>query len=192
MMDKKKDGMRIISPTENYYQQESDRLIFIPFSSDHKELWASFFIENPTERFLGFEHSTLTNGEKAHTWIQKQIERQANNEFGQLAVIEKSTQKFIGVGGVISRFINNAFEYEITYSLLPAFWGRGFGSELAIHFKTYMFHQTTCQSVISIIHVENEASKHVARKNGMQIDREDIFLEMPVYIYRALKIPVNS
>lgn len=178
--------MSIIKPTDNYYNLFTDRLLFVPLKEKHIDVWANFFVDNPTERFLGFEGSTKTPFEKAELWINKQIERRTNNEFGQLAIIEKKSGQFIGLGGIISRNINNKQEFEITYSILKNYWGIGYATELAIFFRDFMFIEKNCFSVISIIHVDNEASINVARKNGMSVSSETTFMDMPVYIFRIV------
>lgn len=178
--------MSIIKPTENYYKLFTDRLLFVPLNKKHINIWANFFVDNPTERFLGFQGSTKTSFEKAELWINKQIERKINNEFGQLAIMEKESGQFIGLGGIISRNINDKQEFEITYSILKSYWGRGYATELATFFRDFMFSKKTCFSVISIIHVDNEASINVARKNGMFVSSETTFMDMPVFIFRIV------
>ena len=181
----KTDGMSIIKPSQQYYELNSLRLSFVPLTKEHVSQWEVFFHDNPTERFLGFEGSPLNSLEKADFWINKQIERKENEEFGQLAIIEKSTGRFIGLGGIIPREINGQQEYEVTYSLLQNAWGNGFATETAVFFKDYMLANSNCTSVISIIHIENQASINVAIKNGMFISDEIVFMDMPVFVYKV-------
>ena len=110
-----------------------------------------------------------------------------NYEFGQLAIIEKKTGVFIGVGGVIYREINGKPEYEITYSLLKEHWGQGYGTELALYFQNLMLNTYKVESIISIIHEENKASINVAEKNELVFDSKMEFLKMPMLVYRSLK-----
>jgi RimJ/RimL family protein N-acetyltransferase len=177
--------MKSMTPTTAYYNQESERLLFRRFELNDSIAWTPFFINNPTQRFVGGHLFNLPPNEKALNWITKQLGRERDGQFGQLAVINKETNAFIGVGGIITREFENTLEYEITYSLLPAFWNKGYATELAIHFKNYAKEYIECDSVISIIHVENEASMNVARKNGMTVERETTFLNMPVKIFKV-------
>jgi len=185
-MTKKKDGLPFIEPRKDYSTQESARLKFVPLSPEDIQLWKTFFVNNPTERFLGFENSTKTAEEKAKFWIDRQIKRSEDKQFGQLKILHKETNKFLGIGGVIMREFNDLFEYEITYSLMPEFWGNGYATELATHFRDYMFTYAECTSVISIIHHENEASIHVAKKNKMELfSKIDDYMGMNVFIFRT-------
>lgn len=174
-------------PLDSYYNQESERLVFRAITSDDFKNWAPFFIDNPAQRFVGADQFTFPPEEKAKNWLSKQIERQQEGKYGQLAVIEKSTGKFIGVGGIIERDLNNFVDFEITYSLLPTSWGSGYATELAVHFKEYAFNTIKSDSVISMIHKENVASINVAKKNGMTLSGETEFMNMSLYVYRISK-----
>ena len=177
--------MKSKTPTEEYYSQQSARLEYRPFHQSDIHLWKSFFVDNPTERFLGPPQLHLSDEEKANNWIGRQIMRQESGEFGQLAVILKENNRLIGVGGIIMRDLDGNQEFEITYSLLPEAWGNGYATEIAVHFKNYVFANIDTPSAISIIHTENEASINVARKNGMEISAESNFMEMPIYVLRV-------
>ena len=119
-------------PKEDYYKQETDRLLIRALNERDIELWEAFFPNNPALRFLGVESDLfkdLSNYERSAKWINKQIERKNNGIHSQLAVIEKSSGKLIGLGGIIYRNeMGVDDEYEITYSLIPAFQGKGFGT----------------------------------------------------------------
>ena len=174
------------TPSPEYYNQETDRLVFRQFEEKDIILWEPFFNDNPSLKYLGASMiEEISPNEKSTNWISRQINRQQNKEYGQLAVIDKKTGELIGVGGVIYRDLEAGDEYEITYSLLPKAWGKGLGTELATHFKNYLKDNTELDSVISIIHVENEASINVAKKNGMVLESEFEFLEMPVALFRT-------
>lgn len=172
----------------NYYnQKESERLIFRKLTLDDVDLWSKFFENNDREHFLGPVNSELSNFEKSKNWITRQIERYVISEFGQLAIIEKETSQMIGVGGIIPRELEGKLEYEITYSLLPNKWGKGYATELSSHFIDWAFKNQLTTSLISIIHIDNFPSKNVALKNGLKFDFQSIFMTIPVQIFRINK-----
>jgi len=166
----------------NYFSQQSPRLLYRKLTEADIPSWTEFFINNDRVRFLGFD-KTKSADISATEWIHKQMERNTVGGFGQLAVIEKETGELIGVGGIIVRELKSKTEYEITYSLKPAFWGKGYGTEIAMHFKSFGLDNKISDHFISIIHKENEPSMHVARKNGMDMLYETEFLEMPVFVF---------
>ncbi len=174
---------------EKYYQQESERLEFRELTESDVKKWLPFFKDTASLRFLGMgtdAFKDLSDWERAEKWIHRQIERKNNHQYGQLATIEKTTGKLIGVSGLILREEEDVHgEIEVTYSLLPEARGNGFATELAIHFKQWAFENTDRESVISIIHMENTASINVARKNGMLPDNALQFMGMPVHVFRV-------
>jgi len=175
--------MSITKPKVNYYEQSSDRLLFRSLTLDDIPSWIPFFNKEDYHRFLGQDIS-IPGEERATVWIERQIQRKNDETYGQLAVIEKSSGTFIGVGGIIHRELYGNDDLEITYSLLPEFWRKGYARELAKHFIDYAQTETDAQSVISMIHPENEASKKVAQSNGLEFDRMAKFMRIPVEVYR--------
>lgn len=142
-----------------YYNQESVRLQYRPLQVEHIENWSCFFVDNPAERFIGASYLGSTPKEKAKAWIEKQIERE----------------------------MNPGVDFEVTYSFLPEYWGKGYATELAVHFKNFAFNYIETNSVISMIHKDNLASINVAQKNGMAFASRTTFLNMPILVYRAFR-----
>ena len=175
-----------------YYQhRESERLEFRPVEKEDIALWTPFFEDEVALSHVGMlsgKFKTMTNAERSTAWLERQMERQNTGSLGQLSVVEKATGKFIGVGGIILRGEEGVEdEWEVAYSLLPESRGKGFATEIAIHFRDWAFENTRVKSVISLVHVNNEASQRVTEKNGMHIDRNMIFFEMPVRVNRVFR-----
>lgn len=187
----------MLKPLDSYYQFETDRLRFRPIEKSDIEHWLPFFDNNPSLRFLGMgasPYKDLSSLEKCMFWLNRQMDRKLKGQYGQLAVIEKDSGKFIGVAGLIYRNemgVEN--ELEVTYSLLPDFHGRGYGTEAAKGFMNFAFNNVGLQTVISIIHQENSASINIAEKNGLSPDFQiDDYMGMPVIIYRKTEEPSKT
>lgn len=176
--------MHITRPSDDYYAQESERLSFRALTLSDVSAWTPFFDRDDYQRFLG-QDITKPGVERAQFWIERQLQRKDENVFGQLAVIEKLSGSFIGIAGIIQRDIEETVEYEVTYSLLPEYWGNGYARELAKHFIDFAKENIATESIISMIHPENVASINVARANGLTLDGETEFMTIPVQIYRA-------
>ena len=175
-----------------YYQlHESERLSYRPIETSDIALWTPFFENEETLRHVGMlsgKYKAMTNTERASAWLERQMERQKIELLGQLAVLEKATGTFMGVGGIILRQEEGVDgEWEIAYSLLPEARGKGYATELARYFRDWAFQYTRKSSVISMVHINNKASQRVTEKNGMQIDRELTFFEMPVRLNRIFR-----
>jgi [ribosomal protein S5]-alanine N-acetyltransferase len=169
----------------DYFNQESERLLFRKLTAKDAITWLAFFIDNDRLHFLGLDlskdHKTLSK-----EWIEKQMERYINHNFGLLAVIEKSTGKLIGMGGILPRDIEGVSYFEIAYSLMPTHWNKGYGTEIAKKMRSFGEKSQLAAQFISVIHKENIDSMHVAVKNGMTPLKESLFNEMEVIIYSTL------
>lgn len=179
---------------KKYYQgQESERLIYRQLKEADKELWAPFFDEDAILGFVGMltgKFKTMTSKERANEWINFQIARHKTGTIGQLAIIEKSSGKFVGVGGIIARTDEmTSGEWEITYALLPEYRGKGYATEQSVHFKNWAFENTSKESLVSVVQVDNVASQNVAEKNGMTIEKEMHYFGMNVRLNRVLRQP---
>jgi len=125
---------------DSYYQTHaSERLIFRNLEDADVALWIPFFDDEESLAHVGMLSGPfrfLDNPNRAKAWIGRQVERRKNGLLGQLAVIEKSTGKFIGLGGIILREETGVEgEWEIAYSLLPEARGKGYATELAVYFR---------------------------------------------------------
>ena len=166
----------------DYYSQETERLILRKLTENDIDTWAEFFVDNPNARFIGLDLSLPKNA-LSKIWVDKQLKRYADKQFGQLAAIEKSTGNFVGLGGLLTRNLNDKDEFEISYSVLPKFWGKGFATEIAVQMKQFATRNNISDKFISIIHKENEGSMNVAMKNGMTNLYETTFLGMEVFVF---------
>ena len=114
----------------NYFTQESERLIFRKLTDADIPKWVQFFVDNDRLKYLGMD-LLMSKEELAMGWIKAQFQRYENQGLGHLAVELKSTGEFIGMGGILPRELDGKSEYEIAYSLMPKFWGKGYATEVA-------------------------------------------------------------
>ena len=149
-----------------YLHQESERIKYQPVSWELLPQWVSFFQSIPRVDFLGMDPS-LDAEVHARVAIQRQMDRYEENGWGHVAGILKETEEFIGMCGLVPRELKSFKEMEAGYALIPKFWGNGYATEMAITMKNFCFEHLNYPRCISMIHPENEASKKVARKNGM-------------------------
>lgn len=167
----------------DYFNQESDRLRFRKLTEKDIPSWVDFFVDNDRLRFLGIRDWSKSKEILAEEWIRAQFKRYEEHGFGHLAVEIKESGAYIGMGGIIPRELNGKTEYEISYSLKPAFWKKGYGTEMAQQMKGFALKHIDADRFISIIEVENVDSIHVAKKNGMSALFNTEFLGMDVVVY---------
>lgn len=151
----------------NYYHIESERLKFRKLTEKDISSWAEFFVGNNRLKFFNFD-SSKSKETLAEEWIKIQLERYQNNTYGHLAAELKTDGSFIGIAGLLPKQLKGKPEYEVAYSLKPAYWGKGYGTEMATRMKDFGLNNMDVKRLISMISFGNEASIKVAKKNGMQ------------------------
>ncbi|MDX1446523.1 GNAT family N-acetyltransferase [Lishizhenia sp.] len=166
----------------DYFNLSTARLNLRPMGKEDINSWAEFFENNNSLHFLGIE-ACKTHKEMAEEWIEKQFPRYENENLGLLAGIDKETGDIVGVCGIIPREIDGKKEYELAYSVKPKYWQKGYATEMTACVKAYAKDKLNIDRIISIIHVENNASKKVALKNGMESTKKTTYLNMPVEVF---------
>lgn len=162
--------------------QESSRLLFLKISMSDFPLWLEFHSDPRTSvHWIDNYESPEKECEK---WYQKQFARYDHNNGGMNALIEKVTGKLVGHAGLLIQTVDGSQELEIAYSLLPAFWNKGYASEAAKKCRDFAFENNLAPSLISIISSTNLASEKVALKNSMQKQKETVYNSNRVNIFR--------
>lgn len=168
--------------TSDYFYQESKRLTFRKLTQDDVSKWFAFFIDNDRLHFLGMD-DTKPHEELAKDWIMAQFKRYEDFGLGHLAAELKTTKELIGLCGIIPRELHEQREYEVAYSLIPRFWKKGYGTEMAKQMKQFADKNIDTKRFISIIHIDNTDSINVAAKNGMKVLFRTEFMGMTVDVY---------
>lgn len=101
-------------------------------------------------------------------WLDRQISRYQQRNFGLWAVILKENQKLIGQCGLTMQPWKGSEVLEIGYLFNRAYWHRGFATEAAEGCKKYAFERLQAPEVCSIIRDTNIPSQKVALRNGMK------------------------
>ncbi len=163
--------------------EQTSRLLFRKINQTDFDSWLPFF-ENPlsTQYWEGPKKIPKTACQEQFDTIFK---RYNNNSGGMNALIHKTTQKFIGICGLLPQQVDGVNELEIGYSILPEYWRKGYAIEAAEKCKHYAKQIRASKSLISIIHVDNLPSQKVAIKNGMLLEKSTVYKSNPVHIFRV-------
>ncbi|MCT4638839.1 MAG: GNAT family N-acetyltransferase [Bacteroidales bacterium] len=162
------------------------RLLIRDLHPEDIPTWRSFFINNPSLPYLGLDLS-LTPEQQSKDWIERQIWRYENNNFGHHALINRKTGQFIGQCGLLTQEVEGKEEVEIGYHILQQHQGVGYATEAAKHFLDYAFNNNITDSLISVIDIRNTASQRVAEKIGMTNTKQIKYYDLDVFIYRIDK-----
>jgi RimJ/RimL family protein N-acetyltransferase len=144
---------------------ETDRLLLREFVEDDAE---SFFKLNTDPEVMRFvPDKPLLNVEQARqTLINHPIADYQRYGFGRGACILKSTGEQIGFAGL--KYLDELGEVDVAYRLLPAHWGQGLATEVALASVRYGFAALGLKRITGLVMPKNIASVRVLEKTGLR------------------------
>lgn len=120
----------------------------------------------------------------ASEWVKKMYEQNLSTNLGKYAVIEKSSQSIIGMGGLTPWVFEGEEMIDITYRLHSSIMGRGLGTELARGLVQFAFDTLKLKEITATITPDNIASKKIVEKLNFKYDRHIFLLNVPTDLYR--------
>jgi [ribosomal protein S5]-alanine N-acetyltransferase len=105
-------------------------------------------------------------------WVRRNLDHQERDGYGLFAVILRESGQLIGDCGLEWKEIDGRSEAELGYDLRSDHWGRGLATEAAIAMRDYAFGKLALLRLVSLILKGNVASRRVAEKIGMHLERE--------------------
>ncbi|MCR9288520.1 MAG: GNAT family N-acetyltransferase [Bacteroidetes bacterium] len=135
----------------------------------------------------GVKMTQFFKAEKTIEYIQKQYKEHG---IGRLAIIEKSTDKFVGWSGLKLEKgnLNGQMQsYDLGYRLLQQFLGKGYATESATASLKYGFEDLNLTEIIGIADINNKASNQILQKIGMTQYKELEFYNRLHSIYKIEK-----
>lgn len=116
-------------------------------------------------------------------WIEWNIASYRKSGFGLWVARLKASGEFAGQCGLILQEVEGEREVEIGYLFLRRLWGRGLATEAARACRDYATEALGYKRLISLIDPENMASRRVAEKVGMRLEKEIIKWNKPICVY---------
>jgi ribosomal-protein-alanine N-acetyltransferase len=110
--------------------------------------------------------------EETAAWIDWNMRSYRENGFGLWAATLKDSAEFVGQCGLVAQEVDGRQEVEIGYLFVRRFWGRGLATEAARASRDYGINRLGYGRLISLIDPENMASRRVAEKVGMELEKE--------------------
>jgi len=148
---------------------ETERLIIREILPEDEEGIFELDSDSEVHRFLG--KKPINNIEQSKEAIEFIRQQYIDNNIGRLAIIEKSSNCFIGWTGLKlwKELINNHINfYELGYRLIQKKWGQGYATESAIASLDYGFEKLKLKEVIAMTDSLNTKSQNILKKLGFE------------------------
>ena len=123
------------------------------------------------------------NREESRSWIERNLRRYESDGFGRCAVILRSTAELVGDCGLIRTLVEGQPEVELGWIIRRTHRGKGIATEAAAAWRDYGFDSLGLERIVSMVNENNAASRRVAEKLGMTVEREAMWGGLPHLMY---------
>jgi RimJ/RimL family protein N-acetyltransferase len=144
------------------------------------EALAPMYADSEVMRYVG-DGRTLTLEETDRS-VHRTIEAWEADGYGLFTTVRREDGAVIGRVGLIvwnpqtwqttRAGANGPTELEVGYTLGRPFWGHGYATEAAAAARDFALRNLGAQRLIALIIHGNEASENVARKLGLEYERD--------------------
>ena len=161
---------------------ETERLLLRTPVPEDADALAPMYADPEVMRFVG-DGRTLTRRETERS-VRRMIERWEADGFGLFTAVRKEDGAVIGRVGLLvwntdtwrpttrSAAGTGPTEVEVGYTLGRDFWGRGYATEAAGAVRDFALRELGAERLIALIIHGNQASENVARKLGLEYERD--------------------
>jgi len=159
---------------------ETDRLLLRPPVPEDAEPLAPMYADPEVMRYLG-DGRTLTPEETERS-VRRMIDGWKAEGFGLYTTVRKEDGAVIGRVGLIvwnpetwqtTRLsADGPKELEVGYTIGRPYWGQGYATEAAAAARDFALGKLNARRLIALIIHGNDASENVARKLGMEYERD--------------------
>jgi [ribosomal protein S5]-alanine N-acetyltransferase len=141
---------------------------------------ALFNIDSNEEVNLYLGRKPVTDISQTKNIIEFIRQQYVDNGIGRWAMVEKSTNTFIGWTGLklITELTNNTINYhDLGYRINKNYWGKGYATESALACVNYGFTNLNLNKIIAIAHYQNKASHNVILKSGLHFKETFTYMD---------------
>lgn len=167
---------------------ETDRLLLRELEDTDVHGMFELDADEEVHKFLGKNPIiSLEEAKKNIDFIRKQYRE---NGIGRWAVVEKTTDAFLGWSGfkLITEPINGRnMYYDLGYRFVKKAWGKGYATETALASLNYGFSQLKQPNIYGMADVEHTASNKILQKIGMAKMNEFTYEGIRHYFYGISK-----
>lgn len=145
---------------------KTDRLLLREFETTDAQNFYELNLNPNVIKYTG--NSAFKDINDAKTFLENYSDYQKNG-FGRWAVINRSTEEFLGWCGL--KYDENLKETDIGFRFFEHFWNKGYATESAKACINYGFEKLSLKKIVGRAMKENFASVKVLEKIGLQYER---------------------
>ena len=129
----------------------------------------------------------LRDDAATQAYLERHLAQWRDFGFGFYLLRDASTGAAVGTAGLRRLRLDGVDEVEVGYGFMPAYWGKGLGTEIAAACVQQAFGALDAPSVVALTVPAHVASQHVLTKVGLTFDRELIREERPMSLFRGTR-----
>ncbi|OCK50186.1 acetyltransferase [Chryseobacterium sp. CBo1] len=161
---------------------ETNRLLLREFDISDAE---NFYKLNSNLNVIKYTgNSAFKDINEAREFLENYSDYQRNG-YGRWAVINKSTNQFLGWCGL--KYDEDLDETDIGFRFFEHFWNQGFGTESAKACLDYGFNELHLKTIVGRAMKENMASIKVLEKIGLKFEKAFDFDGQEGVVYKIEK-----
>ncbi len=122
----------------------------------------------------------------ARQWIERNVARYQADTFGRCAIVLRATDQLVGDCGLIRTTVEGVDEVELGWIVRKADWGKGIATEAAQAWRDHAFSRLGLHRIVSMISGQNVASRRVAEKLRMTVERTAVWEGQPMLMYACV------
>lgn len=123
------------------------------------------------QRVMKFVAGTKTKSE-TQQWLEWILAEYDRDGICFWAIELKTSGEFVGMVGLLAKEVGGYEEIELVYRVKKEFWGKGYATEAAKCCENYAKNNLQLKRLIALVHPENIASRRVAGKVGLSLEKE--------------------
>jgi ribosomal-protein-alanine N-acetyltransferase len=147
---------------------QTERIVLRQMEMDDVDNLMGIFSDPVAMRF----YPNTKSRQEAEEWVRRVQESYRDNGFGLWVAVLEDSGEFAGQCGLTVQEVEGKNEVEIGYLFLRRFWGHGLATEAARAARDHGFHMPGCERLVSLIDPGNLASRRVAEKVGLTLEKE--------------------
>lgn len=161
----------------NYF--ETNRLRAERLSFKHDKELLKMHAEEKVMDTLGI----LKTREQSEGWLQNNLNHWDRYGYGIWIFYDKKNGRFVGRGGLRNDDVEGIKEIEVEYAIMPEYWGKGLGTEIAESILLRA-QEEDLPNVVAYTQKGHEASINIMKKMGFTYEREIEYENKPHVLYR--------